>query len=78
MSATFVVNVVVAVVNAVTVFAETVAITGIAAAAVVVAVFAETTAVIAVFNVAICALATSIAVCITTVLESGTGTNAAP
>ena len=75
---TFSVNVVVAVVNAVTVFSETVAITGIAAAAVVVAVFVATTAVIAVFNVAICALAVSMAVCTTAVLGSGIGVNAVP
>ena len=77
-SATFVVNVVFAVANAVTVFAETVAITGIAAAAVVFAVFVATIAVTAEFNVAIWAFAASTAASTTAVLGSGIGTNGAP
>ena len=77
-SATFVVNVVFAVANAVTVFAETVAITGIAAAAVVFAVFVATIAVTAEFNVAICAFAVSIAASTAALSGLGVGVKAGP
>ena len=59
-------------------FAETVAITGIAAAAVVFAVFVATIAVTAEFNVAICAFAVSIAANTVALSGSGVGVNSAP
>ena len=65
-----------AVANAVTVFCETVAIGAITVF--VFAVFVATTVVIAEFNVAICALAVSIADCIAAVEGSGVGVNDAP
>jgi hypothetical protein len=74
----FSVKEVVAVSNAATVFAETVATVGMAAAADVVAVFVATTAVTAAFKTAICALAASMADCTTAVLGSGIGVNVAP
>ena len=74
----FSVKVAVAVFRAVIVFAEILAIAGIADAALALDVFAVTTEVIVEFKIAICALASSMAVCTDALLGSGVGINAAP